>query len=238
MKAVIQAGGKGKRLMPYTTVLPKPLMPVGNEPVLILLLKWLRRNGTRDVFITTGHLGHLIQSVCGDGRQWDMQITYVEEPELLGTVGGLALIDEGLDDAFLVINGDVLTNLNLPAFSAFHRSHDAMLSIAVAQRQVHIDFGVIETDEGEITKFREKPVLSYKVSMGVYCMDPKVLDYIPKGVPFGIDNLVNCLMGKKLPIQTFVHDGTWLDIGRIEDFQKAQSEAWDEDVNPSEFVAA
>ena len=110
MKAVIQCGGKGTRLRPYTTVLPKPLMPVGSRPVLEMLLKWLRRNGIQEVFITTGYLGHLIRSVCGDGRQWNMSIKYTDEKEPLGTIGPLSLLRDSLDKTFLVINGDVITD--------------------------------------------------------------------------------------------------------------------------------
>src|ERR1700736_3657846 len=110
MKAVIQSGGKGTRLKPYTMILPKPLMAVGSKPVLELLLKWLRRNGTHDAYITTGYLGHLIRTVCGDGGQWDLRITYTAEPEPLGTVGALSLLRTELDSTFLVVNGDVLTD--------------------------------------------------------------------------------------------------------------------------------
>jgi len=123
MQAVIQAGGRGTRLRPYTTILPKPLMPVGSKPVLELLLKWLRRNDTHEVYVTTGYLGHLIRSVCGDGRQWGLRIIYTEEFEPLGTVGALSLIRDKLDDTFLVLNGDVLTDLNLSAFLRSHRAH-------------------------------------------------------------------------------------------------------------------
>lgn len=224
--------------MPYTTVLPKPLMPVGAQPVLALLLKWLRRNGTRDVYITTGYLGHLIQSVCGDGRQWDMRIQYTREPEPMGTVGALTLLNGEFDDSFLVINGDVLTDLNLNAFSAFHRKHGGLLSVATARRALPIDFGVIESEGGLVTGFKEKPIFSHMVSMGVYCMRPEILENIPSGVPFGFDDLMFCMLGKGLPVRTFVHDGVWMDIGRVEDFQKAQSEAWDEHIPAFEIAAA
>jgi NDP-sugar pyrophosphorylase family protein len=237
MKAVIQAGGKGTRLKPYTMVLPKPLMPVGSKPVLELLLKWLRRNGSRDVYITTGYLGHLIRSVCGDGRQWDLRITYTEEPEPLGTVGALSLLRQELDSTFLVINGDVLTDLNLNAFAAAHHQHGSALTIATMQRTVRMDFGVIEDAAGTVVQFREKPNLSHVVSMGIYCMEPEVLDRIPSGVPFGFDDLMFCMLGRGSPVHTFLHRGFWLDIGRFEDFQKAQELAWDEIVPPA-FEAA
>lgn len=226
MKAVIQAGGKGTRLMPYTMVLPKPLMPIGNQPVLELLLTWLRRNGTRDAYITTGHLGHLIGTVCGDGSQWDLRLKYTRESQPLGTVGALTLLRDDLDDTFLVLNGDVLTDLNLNAFYAFHRRHGGPLSIAVTRRTSRLDFGIIEEKEGVVTGFREKPVLSHVVSMGIYCMEPEIIDHIPPGIPFGFDDLMYCLLGKGVPVHGFLHDGLWLDIGRKEDCQKAQEMSW------------
>jgi len=228
MKGVIQCGGKGMRLRPYTMVLPKPLMPVGSKPVLELLLKWLRRNGVKDVYITTGYLGHLIRTVCGDGRQWGMNIHYTEEIEPLGTVGALQLLKEQLDETFLVINGDVLTDLNLDAFSDHHRRKGAMLTIATSSRTIQTDFGIIEEAGNFVTRFQEKPSLSHLVSMGVYCMEPDVLSYIPVGVPFGFDNLMSCMMASREPVATFQHGGLWLDIGRVDDFQKVQEMTWDE----------
>ena len=229
MKVVIQSGGKGMRLRPYTTILPKPLMPVGERPVLELLLRWLRRNGASDVYITTGYLGHLIRTFCGDGRQWDLRITYTEEREPLGTIGALSLVRDKLDETFLVINGDVLTNLNINEFLATHRRSGANLSIATARRSTRMDFGIIEADRGRVVRFREKPGLSHLVSMGIYCMEPAMLEHIPRGVAFGFDDLMFRLLDRNIPVNTFLHDGIWLDIGRIEDFQRAQEMNWDEE---------
>lgn len=230
MKTVIQSGGKGTRLRPYTMVLPKPLMPVGTKPVLDLLLRWLRRNGTDHAYVTTGHLGHLIRSFCGDGRQWALRITYTAELEPLGTVGALSLLHDDLDSTFLMVNGDVLTDLNLNAFVAAHRRHGGMLTIATSRRQVPIDFGILEEHGGQVAAFREKPILTHLVSTGIYCMEPSVLEFIPSGVPFGFDDLMYCLLGRGIPVHTFEHNGLWLDIGRIEDFHKAQEMAWDDDI--------
>jgi len=238
MKAVIQCGGKGTRLRPYTMILPKPLMPVGSRPVLELLLKWLRRNGAQEIYITTGYLGHLIRSFCGDGRQWDMLINYTEEHEPLGTIGPLTLLRDRLDSTFLVINGDVLTDLSLKAFVACHRQRGRPLTVATMIRTIKTDFGLIEDESGLLTQFREKPILSHLVSMGVYCMEPDVLDYIPSGVPFGFDDLVLCMLGQRVPVGTFRHSGMWLDIGRVEDFQKAQELSWDDQPPAFETVAA
>ncbi len=228
MKAVIQSGGKGTRLRPYTMILPKPLMPVGSKPVLELLLKWLRRNGIVEVYVTTGYLGHLIRNFCGDGRQWGLRIAYTQEVEPLGTIGALSLLREELDSTFLVINGDVLTDLNLNRFAEVHRRQGSSLTIATIERTVRIDFGIIEQDQGRVVRFREKPNFTQLVSTGIYCMEPKVLDHIPDSVPFGFDDLILYMLAKALPVQTFLHKGLWLDIGRVEDFQKAQDLGWDE----------
>jgi NDP-sugar pyrophosphorylase family protein len=229
MKVVIQAGGKGMRLRPYTTVLPKPLLPVGPKPVLELLLRWVRRNGCRDVYITTGYLGHLIRAFCGDGCQWDLCIRYSQEREPLGTIGALNLLHSELDETFLVINGDVLTDLNIGAFVRSHRASGASLSVATMQRSIRMDFGVIEVEKGKIIQFREKPRLSHLVSMGIYCMEPQILSHIPNGTPFGLDDLVFRMLEINAPVNTFQHNGFWLDVGRIEDFQKAQNMEWDGD---------
>jgi NDP-sugar pyrophosphorylase family protein len=236
MKAVIQSGGRGTRLRPYTMILPKPLMPVGSKPVLELLLKWLRRNSIRDVYITTGYLGNLIRGVCGDGSQWDLDIRYTQEQEPLGTIGPLSLLREELDSTFVVINGDVLTDLNLAAFVACHRKHSSALTIATATRTIRMDFGIIEDSEGTVIHFMEKPSLTHVVSMGIYCIEPDVLEHIPEGVPFGFDDLMSCMLLLGLPVRIFPHRGFWLDIGRVEDFQKAQDLAAED--TPPAFEAA
>jgi mannose-1-phosphate guanylyltransferase len=203
-------------------------MPIGARPVLELVLKWLRRNGIRDAFITTGYLGHLIRSVCGDGSQWNMRITYTQEVEPLGTMGPLSLLREQLNEPFLVLNGDVLTDLNLNLFLNCHRRNRANFTIATATRTAKMDFGVLEEADGQVTGFREKPELPHLVSMGIYCMDPIVLERIPSGVPFGFDDLMYQMLEEGAPVHVFKHNGVWLDIGRVEDFLKAQEVPWDE----------
>lgn len=243
MKAVIQSGGKGTRLRPYTTILPKPLMPIGSKPVLELLLKWLRRNGIREVYVTTGYLGNLIRSFCGDGRQWDLRISYTEELEPLGTVGALSLLRDKLDGTFLVLNGDLLTDLNLNAFVACHRERGCPLTIATVEKDIRMDFGIIENKNDRVACFREKPRLRHLVSMGVYCMELEMLDHIPAGVPYGFDDLMFRMLDLGIPVTTFLHSGFWLDIGRPEDFQKAQELGCDDgapafDTTPLSFATA
>lgn len=246
MKAVIQCGGRGSRLMPYTMVLPKPLMPVGSRPVLELLIGWLRRNGISDVIITTGYLGGLIRTLFGDGSKWDMRITYTEETEPLGTIGPLSLLHDVLDEPFVVLNGDVLTDLNLPRMINFHRQTQASVTIASVARQTKLDFGVLDTTpNSRIDGFHEKPCFTHYVSMGVYCMQPEILRYIPRGMPFGVDDLVLRLLSEHAPVMSFRHEGLWLDIGRVDDFKKAQELPWFEQppafeslCEPSTLVAA
>jgi NDP-sugar pyrophosphorylase family protein len=218
------------RLRPYTTVLPKPLLPMGAKPVLELLIKWLRRNGVRDIYITTGYLGHLIRSYCGDGRQWDVNIEYTDEPEPLGTMGALSLLRDKLDSTFLVLNGDVVTDVSLNALMAHHRQHRSGLTVATVTRTVRVDFGVLEETNFRVTRFKEKPNLSHLVSMGIYCMEPRMLEHVPTGIPFGFDDLMFRMLEFGDPVTTFLHKGFWLDVGRIEDFQKAQELGWDHEV--------
>ena len=223
MKAVIQAGGKGTRLRPYTLVLPKPMMPVGELPVIELLIRWLRRNGVQDCIVTTGYLGHLLRTFCGDGSRWDMNLVYTEEPAPLGTVGALDLLRDQLDDTFLVVNGDLVTDLSLRSLLHFHRGHGGPLTVGTVRKDVHVDMGVLDLDaDARLVEFREKPTLSYQVNMGLYCMEPSVLDLIPGGIPFGFDDLVFQMLDHGQPVHAYHHDGEWLDIGRPEDFQRAQ----------------
>ncbi len=223
MKAVIQAGGKGTRLKPYTLILPKPLMPVAEAPVIELLLRWLRRHGVDHVVITTGYLGHLLRLVCGDGSRWDMRIEYTEEVEPLGTLGALHLARDWLDEPFFVLNGDLITDLDLRAFMRFHRTHPEPLTIAVKETPVAVDMGVFEFDrDGLVTEFKEKPTLTYSANMGIYAMDPSIMDLIPTGVTFGFDDLMYLMLDEKIGARVFQHHGQFLDIGRPEDYARAQ----------------
>ena len=237
MKAVIQCGGMGMRLRPYTSVLPKPLMPIGSRPVIELLLKWLRRNGIKDVYITSGYLGHLIRTFCGEGEQWNLKIRYTYEKEPLGTIGALSLIRDELDSDFLVLNGDILTDLNLNRLISTHAAHKGLVTIATSVRTTKMDYGVIEESDGVVQVFREKPVLSHLVSMGVYCMSPGVLNLIPTGVPFGFDHLMAEMLSSHQSVHVFKHEGHWLDIGRVDDFQGAQEISWDEFITAGALAA-
>lgn len=225
-RAVVLAGGKGTRLRPYTTILPKPLMPVGDRPILEHVLTGLAEAGFRRVTISVGHLAELIQAFFGDGSKWGLSIDYAVEDRPLNTIGPLAFI-EGLGDSFLVMNGDILTDLDIGALWDAHRRNGAALTVATFRRQVAIDFGVLRYDEasGLVRGFEEKPVLPYEVSMGVYVLSRRCLDFIPSGKPFGFDQLVLALLAAGEPVRAFPHLGRWLDIGRREDYETACEEA-------------
>ncbi|MGE3809160.1 MAG: sugar phosphate nucleotidyltransferase [Gemmataceae bacterium] len=218
---VIQAGGKGTRLYPYTQVLPKPLMPIGGSPILKIVISQLAAHGFRELHITLGHLGEMIRLCCGDGSQWGVHIHYWEEATPLGTIGPLRRI-RGLDRPFLVLNGDLLTDLNFARFLAFHRESGAELSIATYMKPVQISLGVLETTAtGRIIGFNEKPVYRFPCSMGIYGIDPGLISLIPEGSPFGFDDLMRKVLNEGRDARSYPFDGTWLDIGRPEDLAAA-----------------
>ena len=222
MKAVILAGGRGTRLAPYTYVLPKPMMPVGDKAILEILLRQMRRGGINHVVLTVGHLSGLMQAFFQGGEQFDLDITYAFEPKPLGTAGPLAMVPN-LDDTFLVSNGDVLTLLDIEEFFAFHRQQGGICTLAVHKRQLHVDLGVIQQEEDDfrITGYIEKPTLDYKVSMGMYIFEPRVLDYIPRDQYLDFPDLVLKLLAAGERVVGYPFDGYWMDLGNPEDYQQA-----------------
>jgi mannose-1-phosphate guanylyltransferase len=221
---VILAGGKGVRLRPYTTTLPKPLVPLGDEcAILEVVLRQLARAGVGTVSIAIGHLGKLIRAYAGDGRRWGLDVDYWEEDLPLGTVGPLVRHRDELPDAFLVMNGDILTDLCFDRVLDHHRAVDAEVTVATFVREVPIDFGVVEVADERIVGFQEKPTLAYTVSMGVYALSRRVLERYEPGMPLGFDDLLldQIAAGGPARPQTYPFDGFWLDIGRPEDYDRA-----------------
>jgi NDP-sugar pyrophosphorylase family protein len=222
MHAVILAGGKGVRLRPYTTALPKPLMPIGDShSILQIVLDQLAARGFTSVTLAINHLGPLIRAFVGDGRRWGLAIDYVEEDRPLSTIGPLFGLKDRLPDDFLVMNGDVLTDLDYGDLLRTHRLSGAGLTLATSERVHQIDFGVLDVDGGRIVGFREKPALRYPVSMGVYGMSRRTIEPYPAGLAFGFDQLVLDLLAGGEPPVTYPFDGFWLDIGRPEDYDEA-----------------
>ena len=222
MHAVILAGGKGVRLRPYTTALPKPLMPIGDShSILEIVLEQLAAYRFTSVTLAINHLGPLIKAFVGDGRRWGLTVDYIEETIPLSTVGPLFGLKERLPEHFLVMNGDVLTNLDYGDLVARHATSDVPLTVAVATRQTRVDFGMLTVEDDRIVGFAEKPSLTYQVSMGVYAMSRRTLAPYPPGMPFGFDQLVLDLLGSGRHPASYAFDGFWLDIGRPEDYDAA-----------------
>jgi NDP-sugar pyrophosphorylase family protein len=221
LKAVVLAGGRGTRLRPYTTVLPKPLMPVGELPILEILIRQLKAAGCSEIILAVGYLAQLIQAYCGDGSRWGVSIRYSYEKEPLGTAGPLGLI-EGLDSPFLVMNGDVLTSLDFRQFYRFHLEHGTVATICLYKSIVKLNLGVIRLGElGKIVDYVEKPSLEYQVSTGIYAFNPDILSDIPKGGYLDLPDLVRSLIARNIPVRPFLFDGVWLDIGNPGDYEKA-----------------
>ena len=226
MRAVILAGGRGSRLLPLTQDTPKSLLPLGDTPILEIIIRQLVRQGIGDIILSVGHLGELIEAYFQNGHRSipGLRLQYYREPRPLGTAGPLALIS-GLDDTFLVMNGDVLTSLDYGRLVEFHQSSGAALTIAIHSKRVAVDLGVLEINESnELTGYREKPDLDLKVSMGIYVYEPHALRYIERGQYLDFPTFVIRLLEHGEKVVGFKSEDYWLDIGRREDYELAQQE--------------
>ncbi len=225
MHAVILAGGKGTRLRPYTTCVPKPLVPIGDRyAILEILLLQLRHHGVSSVTLAIGHMGALIRAFVGDGARFGLDVRYVEEETPLGTVGPLVPILDQLPEHFLMMNGDILTDLNFADLLCSHARGNAPVTVATFQRQVSSEFGVLDVRDGNIVGFREKPVFDFDVSMGVYAFSRETLRGYEAGQALGVDNLILDLLRAGTPPASFAFGGYWLDIGRPDDYDRANAQ--------------
>jgi NDP-sugar pyrophosphorylase family protein len=223
VRAVILAGGKGTRLRPYTTVLPKPLVPVGDRPILEIVLRQLARAGFEQVDLSVGHLGGLIKAYFDEIElPGKIELNYVWEDEPLGTAGALRRI-EGLDAPFLAMNGDVLTTLDYAQLMRFHEGQGAALTIATHRRNVDIELGVIESENGFVSDYVEKPTMGFDVSMGVYAYDPEALEFIPDK-PFDFPQVVKALLEADRKVAVYTGPGFWFDIGTVGELERATKE--------------
>ena len=222
MHAVILAGGKGVRLRPYTTALPKPLVPIGDShAILEIVLHQLSAYGFTSVTLAINHLGALIRAFVGDGSRWGLRVDYAEEHVPLSTVGPLFALRDRLPEHFLVMNGDVLTDLNYGDLLHGHTLSGAPVTVATASRSIRIDFGVLDVTDEEVVGFTEKPTITYRVSMGVYGMSRKTIDPYPVGLSLGFDQLILDLLARDERPASHDFTGYWLDIGRPEDYDEA-----------------
>lgn len=225
VKTVILAGGKGARLKPYTAVLPKPLMPLGDRAILEIVIRQLAHQGFVDITLSVGHLAHVIEAVFGDGSDHHVELTYVREDAPLGTAGSLRLVD-GLDDTFLMLNGDLVTTFDFRELVTYHRASGNLLTIATRKRRVDVDYGVLTVEPGngqtaQVVGFTEKPQLDFTVSMGIYVLEPAALNLIPREGYFDFPDLVRNALRANAPVGAFEYDGLWLDIGRQSDYDQA-----------------
>ncbi len=217
-RAVILAGGLGTRLHPYTVTIPKPLVPVGEYPILEIIIRQLQKYGFKHITLAVNHQAELIRAFFGNGSKWNVNIDYSLEDVPLSTMGPLKLIND-LPENFLVMNGDILTDLNFKEFASFHIKNNNTFTISSFKRDETVDYGVLEVDENhQLTGFREKPMLAYLVSMGIYMLNKKVTDYIPRDKAYGFDDLMRDLIQDNKPACIKMHDGNWLDIGRPSDY--------------------
>lgn len=221
-RAIILAGGKGTRLYPYTTVFPKPLMPVGEKPILEIVFKQLKHFGIEHITIAVGYLAELIQTYFGDGSKFGLKIDYSREESPLGTAGPIKLAGKQETD-FLMMNGDILCSLDFGDMFRSHIENDCIATIGTYKKEVKIDLGVLElSPHGQIIDYIEKPTLYYDVSMGIYYFKPEIYDYIEEAEVLDLPDLMKRLMKQKVPINSYQLDGHWLDIGRQEDYAHAQ----------------
>jgi NDP-sugar pyrophosphorylase family protein len=227
-RAVILAGGEGTRLRPYTTVLPKPLMPIGDRPVLDIVVRQLKAHGFERITVATGYLAELIEAFFRDGSSYGIPIDYYRETEPLGTVGALALIEGLTGEDVLVMNGDVLTDIDYGALLARHRASDAAATIATKDREIRVSLGVLrfgeESDPTRLTGYDEKPAIDFTASMGVYCFAPRALTFIEPGERLDFPDLIMRLMAAGEVVRGWQSEDYWLDIGRHDDYEQAQEE--------------
>jgi NDP-mannose synthase len=221
MQAILMAGGKGTRLRPYTAVIPKPLVPVGDMSIIEMVLRQLRASGFERVKVSVGHKAELLMAIIGDGKKFGLKVDYHQEEKPLGTLGALAEMQD-LEDNFLVMNGDICTNLRFSEIYEAHVKSGAIATIGTYRRMEKIELGVLDVDDSgkRVVGFREKPVYDFLVSMGVNAFSRKILDLIPRGEFFGFDSLMYKMLEQKLHIQSYRFGGYWMDIGRPDDYDR------------------
>lgn len=221
MQAIVLAGGRGARLKPYTTVFPKPLMPIGETPILEIIIKQLHCFGFDEIIFSVGYLKELLMAYFGNGEKWNVQISYSVEEHPLGTAGPLKLIKNTAEN-MLVLNGDVLSDINYREFFEYHVRKKALCTIATFPKPVKIDLGIVKkSDKGNIVDYIEKPTLHYDVSMGIYAFNKAALDFIPDNLYYDVPTLILALLSQGKEVQSYPFEGLWLDIGRQEDYENA-----------------
>ena len=224
LSAVVMAGGFGKRLMPLTERVPKPMLPVGGRPLMELTIAQLRRAGIKDVNVTTHYLPEAISDHFGSGETFGVHLNYVKEDQPLGTAGGIRLLKQ-FDSTMLVINGDIITGAPFAAMLDYHRTYHADLTVGVRKYEVQVPFGVVECDDVHVKALEEKPSLSFFINAGTYLIEPSVREFIPAEQRFDMTDLISKLIEAGRVVVSFPIIEYWLDMGRHEDYEKAQQDA-------------
>lgn len=222
MKAVILAGGLGTRLKPFTEAIPKPLLPIGEKSVLEIQIQHLAKYGFDEIYIATNYKADYVESFIGNGQRMGVKITFSKEEKPLGTCGPLYLLKDELTESFILMNGDILTNIDFRKFYDFSNSNGYDFTIVTKEICTPFNFGRIESKEGLITNIEEKPDLLIEVVAGIYFMKPSIFKYIPENQYFGMDDLIKKKLSLKIPIPKYLMHEFWLDIGRLDDYTEAQ----------------
>jgi len=223
MKAFILAGGEGKRLHPYTKIFPKPLLPINDEPILSLILKHLKKYEIDEVILATNYKAPLLKIYFGDGSEFGIKINYSKEEKILGTAGPLKLVEDQLKEDFIVMNGDILTDLNINKLIKFHKTESPDITVVCKKEEVLLNYGMIESNGENIIDWKEKPTLNVEISTGIYILNPSVIKHIDKDEMIDMPDLVKRIIKSNGKVLKFMYEGKWIDIGRIDTYQKAQS---------------
>jgi dTDP-glucose pyrophosphorylase len=225
--AVIMAGGMGTRLRPLTEQVPKPLLRVGGRPLIEILVERLERSGVTEVLVALHHKSDMIRDQLGDGARFGVRLSYVDEPDRLGTIGALALIDPRPSAAFFVINADILTTCDFRAMWEFHRAEGTCMTVGVSLHQVDIPYGEFTLHDGRVTRVEEKPRKEFPINAGIYLLDPSVIDLIPSGRYFDATDLIRVCLERGLPVSAHLIREYWLDVGRMDDLRRAERDIAD-----------
>jgi NDP-sugar pyrophosphorylase family protein len=226
LSAVIMAGGYGKRLLPLTESVPKPMLPIGDRPMLEHVIKQLRRSGIREVNMTTHYLPESISNHFGDGNGFGVRLNYLKEENPMGTAGGLKLMKRP-EGSFLVVNGDILTGVPFQEMLMYHRKHRAEITVGVRKYEMQVPFGVVQCEDVKITGLQEKPSLNFFINAGTYLLEPSAYDSIPEGQPFDMTDLIKKLIAEGRTVVGFPIMEYWIDVGRPEDYKKVQEYVMD-----------
>ncbi|MBP7496194.1 MAG: NTP transferase domain-containing protein [Bacteroidales bacterium] len=223
MKAVILAGGLGTRLKPFTEIIPKPLLPIGEKAVMEIQIEHLKKHGFDEIFLATNYKSDYIKKFFGDGSNYGVKLTISKENTPLGTAGPVKLLKDLLNEPFLVMNGDILTLLNFKNFYNFATLKESLLTIGIKEIMTPFQFGNIYYEGDYVTDIEEKPNIITNILAGIYIFKPEIIDLIPDNQNFGMDKLIKEMLQNKMPISKYTIEEYWLDIGRVDDFEKAQN---------------